>query len=149
MYKVYKGNITPEEGTIFVFGSNPQGRHGAGSAAVAVKLFGAKYGVGEGMQGNAYALPTTELRKDRQVPGLGQSIPAEIISRSIQKLYKTAEQHPDYNFKVAYRSRPDEVTLCGYSGKQLMLMFKMAARLNGGYPDNIWFSEEWASAGVL
>lgn len=149
MYKVYKGNITPEEGTIFVFGSNPEGRHGAGSAAVAVKLFGAKYGVGEGLQGNAYALPTTELRRDRQVPGYNQSIPPEIISRSIRELYKTASEHPEYNFKVAYRSQPDEVTLCGYSGKQLMLMFKMAARLVGGYPDNIWFSEEWASSGIL
>lgn len=149
MYQVYKGNITPEDNTIFVFGSNPEGRHGAGSAAVAVKLFGAKYGVGEGIQGNAYAIPTTELRKDRWAPGYNQSIPEEIITRSIEKFYNFAKTYPEYDFKVAYRSRPNEVTLCGYSGKQLMLMFKMAARLVGGYPDNVWFSEEWASSGIL
>lgn len=149
MYQVYSGNIMPEEGTIFVFGSNPEGRHGAGSAAVAVKLFGAQYGNGEGIQGNAYALPTTELRKEKQVPGYNQSIPAKTIEKSILRLYEFARQNPDLNFKVAYRSQPNEVTLCGYSGKQLMLMFKMAAHLDGGYPDNIWFSQEWANSGVL
>ena len=44
--KFYEGNIVPEDGTIFVFGSNPEGRHGAGSAAVARKFFGAIYGQG-------------------------------------------------------------------------------------------------------
>lgn len=43
----YTGNITPEPDTIFVFGSNPEGRHGAGSAKVARELFGAVYGQGE------------------------------------------------------------------------------------------------------
>lgn len=57
----YTGNITPEENTIFVFGSNPGGIHGAGSARVAVNQFGAKYGQGEGLQGNAYALPTKRI----------------------------------------------------------------------------------------
>ena len=42
--KTYKGNITPEPGTIFVFGSNPEGVHGAGSAKVARLQFGAIYG---------------------------------------------------------------------------------------------------------
>ena len=59
--KYYIGNITPEPDTIFVFGSNPEGRHGSGSAKVARLQFGAIYGQGEGLQGNAYALPTTEL----------------------------------------------------------------------------------------
>ena len=43
----YKGNIEPEENTIFVFGSNPEGIHGAGAARVALLKFGAEYGVGE------------------------------------------------------------------------------------------------------
>ena len=47
----YSGDITPQEDTIFVFGSNPEGIHGAGSARVAVNQFGAKYGQGEGIQG--------------------------------------------------------------------------------------------------
>ncbi|MBP5455253.1 MAG: hypothetical protein J6Y37_01995 [Paludibacteraceae bacterium] len=149
MYQVFKGNIAPEDGTIFVFGSNPEGRHGAGSAAVAVRYFGAQYGNGEGLQGNAYALPTTELRPDKQVKGYRQSIPAEQIIASIIKMYQTADSMPDKNFKVAYRSMPDEVTLCGYSGSQLMTMFREAAEKYGGYPSNVWFSEEWANAGIL
>lgn len=46
-----------KEGEIFVFGSNLQGIHGKGAALTARK-FGAKIGVGEGLQGQTYALPT-------------------------------------------------------------------------------------------
>ena len=58
----YEGDITPDENTVFVFGSNPEGRHGAGAAKVAKTKFGAKNGQGEGLQGNAYALPTKRIR---------------------------------------------------------------------------------------
>ena len=57
----YEGLITPDANTIFVFGSNPKGIHGAGAAATAKAKFGAIQGKGEGMQGNAYALPTKDL----------------------------------------------------------------------------------------
>ena len=149
MYKVYQGNITPEQGTIFVFGSNPEGRHGAGSAAVAVRLFGAQYGNGEGLQGNAYALPTTELRPEKWVEGYRQSIPEDQLVQNILRMYQTADANPNKDFKVAYRNRPNEVTLCGYSGEELMSLFREAAEEYGDYPDNVWFSEEWASAGIL
>lgn len=58
----YTGSITPDANTIFVFGSNPEGRHGAGAAKVAREQFGAIYGQGEGLQGNAYALPTKRIK---------------------------------------------------------------------------------------
>ena len=61
----YTGNITPGKDIIFVFGSNPEGKHGAGSARVAFKKFGAKTGKGEGLVGNSYGLVTTEMRKGR------------------------------------------------------------------------------------
>ena len=35
----YEGMITPEPNTIFVFGSNPEGRHGAGAAKVRCYLW--------------------------------------------------------------------------------------------------------------
>lgn len=38
--KHYTGDIKPEPNTIFVFGSNPEGRHGAGAAKVAREQFG-------------------------------------------------------------------------------------------------------------
>lgn len=155
MVKHYTGWITPEEDTIFVFGSNPEGRHGAGSAVVAVRQFGAQYGVGEGLQGNAYALPTTELRIDHQeidentalnvTHHSRQSRPVKSIIESIQLLYQCCKEHPDKKFKVAYRNQPDEVTLCGYAGRDLMWMFKAA----GEYPDNLYFSEEWANSNLL
>lgn len=143
--KYYTGNITPEPDTIFVFGSNPEGIHGAGSAKVAKNLFGAIYGQGEGLQGSAYALPTKDLRvlENRGY----RSISAEQITENIRKMYRCAEEHPDKKFKVAYRNQPDERTLCGYSGRELMVMFKKAC--DGNYPDNIYFSEEWANSGLL
>ena len=45
---------------IFVFGSNLAGRHGAGAALYAARKYGAKYGVGVGRTGDAYALPTKD-----------------------------------------------------------------------------------------
>lgn len=43
---------------IYVFGSNLQGVHGAGAALVARRYYKAKLGVGSGMTGRAYAIPT-------------------------------------------------------------------------------------------
>lgn len=141
----YKGNIVPEPDTIFVFGSNPEGRHGAGSAKVAREQFGAIYGQGEGLQGSAYALPTKDLRV---IENRGyRSISAEQITENIKRMYQCAEEHPDKKFKIAYRNQPNERSLCGYSGRELMAMFKEAC--NGNYPDNIYFSEEWVNSGLL
>lgn len=47
-------------GTIFVFGSNAGGQHGGGAARTAWEKFGAQTGVGEGLRGQSYALPTME-----------------------------------------------------------------------------------------
>lgn len=146
--KTYKGNITPEPGTIFVFGSNPEGIHGAGSAKVAVQLFGAKYGQGEGLQGDSYGLPTTILNYDSfgWVP-YKCAMSLEQITEHIRNMYRCAQQNPNKKFKIAYRNQPDERTLCGYSGAELMSCFKKAC--NGKYPDNVYFSEEWANSGLL
>lgn len=45
---------------IFVFGSNLAGHHAGGAARVALNRFGAKWGQGEGLQGNSYAIPTMQ-----------------------------------------------------------------------------------------
>ncbi|MEO6471216.1 MAG: hypothetical protein ABIR57_05075 [Aeromicrobium sp.] len=45
---------------IFVFGSNREGQHGGGAAYTALVRFGAIMGVGEGLQGQSYGLPTME-----------------------------------------------------------------------------------------
>ncbi len=131
--RYYSGNIEPDENTIFVFGSNPEGRHGAGSAKVAKEKFGAVYGVGEGLQGNSYALPTKDLR----IPGT-RSISKSDIVRNIQKLYDLARTMPEKDFKVAYRTRFDEKSLNGYTGEEMVQMFSVYP-----IPNNIYFSGEW------
>ena len=47
--------------SIFVFGSNLAGRHGAGAALYARQYRGAIYGKGVGLQGNSYAIPTKDF----------------------------------------------------------------------------------------
>ena len=137
----YKGDIIPSEDTIFVFGSNPEGRHGAGAAKVAKDKFGAQYGVGEGLTGNAYALPTKDLRV-KENKGL-RSIPKESIIESIKTLYKVATENPGKQFKVAFRNKLDEATLSGYTGEEMIDMFLSARPI----PSNIIFSEEWLNTG--
>lgn len=134
--KFYKGNIKPSENTIFVFGSNPEGRHGAGAARIARIYFGAIYGKGEGLQGHAYALPTKDLRV-RENNGF-RSISPEKITENIKRLYECARQHPSKDFCIAYRNT-SERSLNGYTGYEMMQMFKNA----GTIPNNIVFSEEW------
>lgn len=136
----YTGDITPDANTIFVFGSNPEGRHGAGAAKIAREQFGAIYGQGEGLQGNAYALPTKDLRVTEN-RGL-RSISESQIIENIKKLYETARQNPYKQFKVAYRNT-DRASLNGYTGLEMIDMFLKA----GSIPTNIVFSKEWVDTG--
>lgn len=136
----YTGNIKSDKNTIFVFGSNPEGRHGAGAAKIAKEQFGAKYGQGEGLQGNAYALPTKDLRV--KFNNGFKSISEKDIINSIKKLYQTAKQNSDKQFKVAYRNTTDK-SLNGYTGLEMIDMFIEA----GNIPSNIVFSKEWFDTG--
>ena len=47
-------------GEIFVFGSNLRGMHAGGAARVANVKFGAEWGVGVGLTGQCYAIPTMQ-----------------------------------------------------------------------------------------
>lgn len=77
---------------IFVFGSNLAGRHGKGAALYARQNHGAEYGVGEGITGNSYALPT----KDEQlrVRSLAD------IKVSVDKFISYAADNPQLTFQV-------------------------------------------------
>ena len=138
----YEGDITPGPNTVFVFGSNPEGRHGKGAAKIARDQFGAIYGQGEGLQGNAYALPTKDLRV-KENKGL-KSISPKRITQSIKSLYNVARQNPNKQFKVAYRNTTLE-SLNGYTGLEMINMFNDA----GNIPSNVIFSKEWSSTGKL
>jgi hypothetical protein len=59
-YQLYTPRINWDlrDGEVFVFGSNTLGRHGRGAALYAFNHAKAKLGVGEGIEGNSYAIPT-------------------------------------------------------------------------------------------
>lgn len=71
---------------IFVFGSNFEGKHNGGAAFAAYKKFGAIYGVGEGLQGHSYAIPTTD--------GIDNLRPA------VERFTSFAKQHKELTFYV-------------------------------------------------
>ena len=50
--------LTDDE--VFVFGSNLAGQHGGGAARIAYETFGAEWGVGVGLTGQRYAIPTMQ-----------------------------------------------------------------------------------------
>ena len=60
----YNRDYTPEkinalkDNEIFVFGSNLAGQHGGGAAYTAYRHFGARMGIGVGLAGQSYAIPT-------------------------------------------------------------------------------------------
>lgn len=63
---MYNRIFTPDriselkENEIFVFGSNLAGSHGGGAARLAYNRFGAVWGLGTGIQGQSYAIPTMQ-----------------------------------------------------------------------------------------
>jgi len=117
--KTYSGKVTSlQPNQIFVFGSNPEGRHGAGAAKYAKDNFGAVYGQGEGLQGQSYALPTKDLRV-KENNGL-RSISPEDIIKNIQTLYEVAKQNPDKEFLISDYSGTN---LNGYTADEMADMF--------------------------
>jgi hypothetical protein len=107
-------SLKPNE--IFVFGSNLAGRHGAGAALLAVRQFGAKHGVGEGITGHCYALPT----KDENI----QTLPLREIACYVVEFLNYAASHPDLTFLVTKIG----CGLAGYSFNEIAPMFRNAPK---------------------
>ena len=104
-------SLAPEE--IFVFGSNIKGMHGGGAAAFAMKHFGAEWGVGEGLTGQCYALPTMEGGID-------------YISEKVSAFISFARQHIEYTFLVT----PIACGIAGFSPQQIAPLFREALAMN-------------------
>lgn len=145
-----KEYIVSADKTVFVFGSNPEGRHGAGAAKVAKDYFGAIYGNGKGMQGagasgaSSYALPTKDLRAENK--GI-RSIGIDAIMSGVAELYAEARRNPGKVYMVAY-TNTDKPSLNGYTGYEMMKAFLFAAG-SEGIPSNVAFSSEWAHTGYF
>lgn len=109
------------EGEIFVFGSNLQGYHGGGAARVAMNRFGAKFGVGVGLQGQSYAIPTMQGGVDT-------------IRPYVDEFIEFARQHPELTFYVTRIG----CGIAGFSDKQIAPLFRDALEI-----DNIILPREF------
>ena len=78
-------DLSPDE--VFVFGSNLEGFHGGGAAALAFRAFGAKWGKGVGHFGQTYGIPTMHGGVDEIRPYVDEFI-----------IY--AKRHPELLFLV-------------------------------------------------
>lgn len=144
--KTYTGLINYlEDDQIFVFGSNPEGRHGGGTAKIALKKYGAINGQGHGLQGQSYGLVTKNLRKGFYDPvtkithdknGL-RSITKEQIIDNIKRLYKLARYMKNKDFLIAFTA--EGKNLNGYSSKEMAEMFNSAKPI----PKNIIFEDKF------
>lgn len=99
---------------IFVFGSNLAGKHGKGSALEAVKKHGAQYGVGIGLSGNSYGIPTKD--------GNLKILPLIEIQKYIINFIEFARLTPQNTYNVVAIG----CGLAGYKPEQIAPMFKNA-----------------------
>ncbi len=143
MRKTYSGlikELLPNQ--VFIFGSNPEGIHGAG-AAKAARAYGAILGQGRGIMGQSYGLVTKNLNANyfEESSGITYKIAGE---RSVSKvqivlniidLYLYAYKHPELEFMIGYTLSPN---LNGYSTEEMAVMFSIPS-----IPDNIVFNDEF------
>lgn len=109
------------ENEIFVFGSNIQGSHGGGAAWYAHKNFGSEWGVGEGLTGRTYALPTMEG-------------PAS-LKKAVDNFIACAKKHPELTFLVTAVG----CGIAGYTPNEVAPLFKEATSLENVFlPQVFW-----------
>lgn len=133
--------LAPNE--VFVFGSNPEGRHGMGAAKAAV-AFGARYGNGRGRMGQSYGLVTKNLRAGFKERSTGivyheagaTSVSPKQIMDNIAELYLHATQHPNDKFLITYQDTSRNLN--GYSPLDMLRMFASMP-----IPHNIVFHESF------
>ena len=108
-----------KDNEIFVFGSNLQGSHGGGAAAIAAKQFGAIWGQGVGLQGQSYGIPTMH-------GGI------EEIKPYIDEFIEFAKQNPNLNFLVTRIG----CGIAGFTEEEMAPLFAEAANVENVYlPD--------------
>jgi hypothetical protein len=82
-----------DDARVFVFGSNRLGIHGGGAAAYAAKELGAHQGIGEGLTGRSYALPTCYS------PGIPLALVE--VHKHVQRFLSVARGQPEMRFFVS------------------------------------------------
>ena len=110
--------------SVFVFGSNAAGRHGAGSALEAMRNHGAQYGKGEGHYGNSYAIPTKGMYLN--------TLPLHVIKMHVQKFLIYAGRRKDLTFRCVAIG----CGLAGYTPREIAQFFQ-------GAPSNVILPPEF------
>lgn len=91
-----------KDNQVFVFGSNLQGHHIGGAAKQAYEDFGAVWGLGVGLQGQSYAIPTMQ-------GDIGN------IALYIKQFIDFAKLTPQYEYLVT----PIGTGIAGYSAEEM------------------------------
>ena len=98
-----------EKDEIFVFGSNLAGQHKGGAAKAAHLKFGAEWGVGVGLTGQAYAIPTMQGG-------------VETIKPYVDEFIEFAKAHTDLKFLVTRIG----CGIAGFKDVEIAPLFKKA-----------------------
>lgn len=108
-----------KDNEIFVFGSNLQGSHGGGAAAIAAKQFGAIWGQGVGLQGQSYGIPTMH-------GGMAE------IKPYVDEFIEFAKQNPNLKFLVTRIG----CGIAGFTEEEIAPLFAEGANVENVYlPD--------------
>lgn len=111
--------------TVWTFPTDAAGRHKCGPAVIAHKNFRARYGVGRGLTGSAYAIAAF----DKSL----QPLPLAEIAEQVAQFIAYAQEHAQTAFFIA-RFECDE-KLWSYSEESIARLFS-AAPINCSLPQS-------------
>ena len=124
-HRVTRSVTSLRDDEIFVFGSNVWGKHSGGAAGMALKRWGAIWGLASGPQGRTYAIPTVSGRANN----------VKLIEPYVKQFEQYAREHSDKLFLVTKIG-------CGSAGfteKQIAPFFKGCMPLpNVHLPESFW-----------
>ena len=107
---------TLEKDEIFVFGSNLAGHHMGGAARLANIKFGAEWGVGVGLTGQSYAIPTMQGG-------------VETIRPYVDEFIEFANQHQNMKFLVTRIG----CGIAGFKDEEIAPLFRKAVSVSNIY----------------
>ena len=124
-----KNDFNVYTGPVFVFGANQSGAHGAGSALAARKNYGAQLGVGNGITGQSYGIPTCAYND--KPPVITPLTPEEVVA-FVNEFVEYAKAHPELIFMMTKIG----TGIGGFSGDEICAMLAAC-------PDNVDMPMDW------
>lgn len=118
----------PERKPVFVFGCNRAGRHDKGAALHAARHHGALEGVGEGLTGSAYAIPTRDERL--------RVLSLDELEKGIVRFIRFARDNPTVTFHLT----PVGCGLAGYGRRDIWGILS-----KWGLPPNVLLTSSWVT----